>query len=171
MLIVNDRPNMLHAGRLFQLHCVNQLFKAHCPDFYLKKKKNEEEEAVFPLNGLSESYWESWIRSCYYWSLKYITIPSENAFERTLSRRSGAPAAGYQGVFSQVLSPERCSEQAFALQHLSASLCVQSRPTAALLLNPVLPQKLACRWYLATLLCLPLTRRSFWPRTSFPSDV
>ena len=56
MLIVNDRPNMLHAGRLFQLHCVNQLFKAHCPDFYLKKKKNEEEEAVFPLNGLSESY-------------------------------------------------------------------------------------------------------------------
>ena len=41
---------MLHAGRLFQLHCVNQLFKAHSPGFYFKKK----EEAVFHLNGLSE---------------------------------------------------------------------------------------------------------------------
>ena len=57
MFIVNDRLNMLHAGRLFQLHCVNQLFKAHCPGFYLKKK--EEEEAVFHLNGLSEGCWEA----------------------------------------------------------------------------------------------------------------
>lgn len=49
MLIVNDRPNMLHAGRLFQLHCVNQLFKAHCPDFYLKKKKKWRRRGSIPF--------------------------------------------------------------------------------------------------------------------------
>lgn len=169
MLIVNDRPNMLHAGCLFQLHCVNHLFKAHCPGFYLKKKKRRR--GSIPFKWALRKLLRKLNQELLLLVLKVHHHPLWKCLWRTLSRRSGAPAAGYQGVFSQVLSPERCSEQAFALQHLSASLCVQSRPTAALLLNPVLPQKLACRWYLATFLCLPLTHRSFWPRTSFPSDV
>lgn len=50
MLIFSDRLYMLYAGHLFQLHCVNQLFKAHCPVLvFIKKEEEEEEEAVFPF--------------------------------------------------------------------------------------------------------------------------
>lgn len=87
----------------------------------------------------------------------------QNYFKGPVLWKSGVPSAGYLGV------PRRL--KAFEPRHLlvRASRIQVRASTTAFLLNPVLPQKLACSLYMTFFHCLPLLTVAFY--CSLPFQV